>query len=250
MVEHVLHRSPLRDESGGSLLADTGTAGDIIGDIALESQKVDDLRRGCDAVAVAYLLRSAHLEVASLEGGTVHQSVLGDELAVILVRGHHVGGHALGLGPAGKRADDVVGLEALDLDDLDAPGPDDVLDKGDGVGYVLGLLVALGLVLGVCLVTECLAAGRVEADGHVGRILLAHYVIEGVDKTEYGRGVSARRGYARRANQGVVCAVDQRVGVKQEQFLVFHICSDAVILNLSPNAKLTFFESLKTNPEG
>ena len=43
MFQHVLHRTKLLDEFGGSLLAHTGTTGEIVGRVAHQCQQVDDL---------------------------------------------------------------------------------------------------------------------------------------------------------------------------------------------------------------
>ena len=224
VVEHVLHRAELRDELGGGLLTHAGAAGDVVADVALEGQQVDDLAGAGDAVALAHLLRTAHLEALALERRAVHEHVVGDELAVVLVRRHHVGGEALARGLGGKRAYDVVGLIARHLDDMDAPCLDNLLDDGYGEGDVLGLFVALGLVFGVELVAEGVAAGRVEADGHVLRIFLAHNLVKDVGEAVDGRGVAPVRGVERVAYHRVVGAVYQCVCVEQKQFFLFHLC--------------------------
>ena len=237
VLKQVLDRAPLVDELGGRLLADSRASRHIVGDVALEGQQVDDLRGRGDAVAVAHLLGAAHLEALALERRPVHEHAVGDQLAVVLVGRHHICGEALLGGDDGEGADDVVGLVVLHLDHADAVGADDAFDVWDGEGDVLGLLVALCLVLGVGLVAEGFAVGRVEADGHVGGILLAEDLLERVAEAENGRGVAAVGGDPRRAYQRVVGAVNQRVCVQQKQFLLFHVSGGAVFYD----SKITTF---------
>ena len=71
------------------------------------------------------------------------------------------------LGLVGQCADDVIGLEAFDLNDGDAVGLEDALDVGHGNEDALRGLFAVGLVGLVVLVPEGVAAGRVKADGQM-----------------------------------------------------------------------------------
>ncbi len=78
-----------------------------------------------------------------------------DQLAVVLVRGHHVGVITLGGRALGQSAYHVIGLIALHLDHRDAVGFEDTLDIRHRRGDIFRLLVAVGFVVGEFLVAEC-----------------------------------------------------------------------------------------------
>lgn len=61
---------------------------------------------------------------------------------------------------------------------------------------------------------ECGSCG-VEYDGYVCGLLTTHEFVEGVEVSEYGRCVDAFGVDARDADEGVICAVDERVGVDE-----------------------------------
>ena len=169
---------------------------------------------------MTHLGRPAQLEALAAERRPVLQHAVGHELSVVLVGRHHVGEVALGLGHAAERADDVVGLVAVDFYHRDAVGREYLLDVRDGGGDVLGLLLALRLVLGVGLMAESAALG-VEAGGNVAGVLLFQNLLQRVAESEDGRGVQSGRCKARRAEHGIVSAIYERVRVQQKQFL-FH----------------------------
>ena len=193
MREHFLDTAELRYELDGSFLTDTRAARHIVRSVALEGQQVYDLTRRCYAVTLAHLLRPADLETLTFERWTVHQYVVGHELAVVLVRSHHVGGETFLGGVCGEGSYYIVGLVALHLHHGYAVGCQYSFYIRNCQGYVLGLFVASSLVLGVFLVSEGLAAGRVEAHGYIAGIFLAEHLLQSVDKTEHRRSVEPLR---------------------------------------------------------
>ncbi len=220
--KQILYGAELVDELDGGLLAHTGTARDVVGGIALERKEVYDLTGRLYAVLLTDLFGAAHLESQTFERRTVHEHPVRDELSVVLVGGHHVGGESGLLGAARECSDDVVGLVAGHFDDGYAVGIEKTLDVGYGHGDVLGLLVASGLILGVLVMAEGAAVGRVEAYGYISGILLAEHILEGIAETEYRRGIHPRRIDAGRAQQRVVRTVDECVGIEEKQFFIFH----------------------------
>ena len=214
VFEQVFYRAKLRNKFGRRLFTYAGATGHVVRRIAFEGQEVYYLARRRYAVAFAHLLWAAYFEALSLDGRAVHKHAVGHQLAVVFVGGHHIGGEAPVECAARQRADYVVGLVALDLDHGYAVGREYGLDIGERQCYVFGLLVAPGLVFGVLLVAESVAVRRVEAYGYIAGVLFLEEVFEGVHEAEYGRGVEARRCRARRAEQGIVCPVNQGIGIE------------------------------------
>ena len=85
-----------------------------------------------------------------------------------------------------KRADDIVGLVALDFIDGDTVGLEDAFDVGDSLENALGRLLAVGLVGLVVLVPEGLAPRWIKAHGNVAGLLTFEHVLQGIDKAEHG----------------------------------------------------------------
>ncbi len=223
IVEKILYRAELGDEFSRRLLSHTGAAGHIVGGVALECKQVYYLTRRGNAIALAHLLGAADLEALTFDGRAVHEHAVGDELAVVLVGRHHVCGEPFFAGASRECAYHIVGLISLDLYHRYSVGLEDILDVWYGQSDVFGLFVASGLVFGVLLMAESMAVGRIEAHGDISGILLLEEVVESIYKAENRRGVEAGRCHSRRAQQGIVGTVDQRVGVEQKEFLFFHL---------------------------
>ena len=194
--DEFVHAAELGHEFLSGLLPHAGTAGDVVHLVPHKGQYINHLFGLFDAVALAHLPGAAQFEVIAAVGGLVLQDGVGDQLAEVLVGGHHVGGESVGAGLGGHGADDVVGLEAGNLEDGDAVGADDILDDGDGEFDVLGGSLALTLVGLVGLVAEG-GALRIEADRYVGGFLLAQEFLEGAHKAENGGCVHAGACHAR-----------------------------------------------------
>ena len=78
-----------------------------------------------DAPFREHFLHAERLRAVAHARGAVMQDVFADELAEILVRRHHVGGELGRLRLARERADDVVGLVAVELEHGKVEGAND-----------------------------------------------------------------------------------------------------------------------------
>ena len=108
----------LLDDRDGALVADAGSAGDVVDGVAFEREQVGHLR-GRHAHELLHL---GGVVPGVVLGGVEHGDVLVDELEHVLVAGDDDYVEALRLGAAGDGADDVVGLEAGVAQDGDAHG--------------------------------------------------------------------------------------------------------------------------------
>ena len=145
---------------------------------------------------------------------TVDIHVVGHELPVVFVGREHVGGHALAAETRGHGADNVVGLEAVYLQDGYAVGFENALDDRHGELDVFRCLLALGLILGECLMAERPAV--VEGHTDVGGTLLGEHLVERVHESQHSRGVESFGVDAGTAQQRIVGAVDEGVGVQEK----------------------------------
>ena len=210
MVEHVLHVAELIYEFRCCFLTHARTSREVVGRVAHESQKVDDLEWGADGIFLANLRRS-HFLVAASVARTEDEHVVVYELAVVFVGREHVGLHTLGARFGGECAYDVVGLEAVGLHGRYVHGGYDVLYYRNRSPYVFRCLLALGLVLRESLVAECLAV--VEGHGHVGGLFLGEYLVERIYEAHDGRRIESFGVDARVSDKRVIGAVYQRVGI-------------------------------------
>ena len=188
VFQQVLDGAVLLDKFFGGLGTHAGAAGDVVGAVSHQSQDVDELGGGLDAVFGVHLLDAQNFFLERV----IDLDVGGHQLAEVLVARNHIGEEPLLLGLVREGADDIVGLITLDLKDGDAVGLQDAFDVGNGDEDALGRLVAVGLIGLVALVTESLAARRVKAHGDVRRLLALEQFLQGVDKAEHRRGVDAR----------------------------------------------------------
>ena len=209
--QEVLDVAELGDEFLRGFLAHAGAAGDVVRGVSHQAQHVDDLPGVADVELGLYFLDAHCLETARMFGA-VHPHRAPHQLAVVLVRCHHVRGDASPSGLGGQGADDVVGLVAGHFQDGDAVGAYDVLDDGHGEADGLRRLLALGLVLFVGLVAEG-GSGRVEGHAYMGGLLLLQHFFERVDKAQHGRGVEALGVDTRVLDERIISAVYQRVSV-------------------------------------
>ncbi len=127
----MLDAAELLDKFHRRLLAHTRASGNVVDLIPHQCQQVDDLGSGLQAISGADLLLAAQFEVLAAVGGFILQNRGTDELAEILVGGHHICGEPLGLGTAGHGANHIVGLEISHFENRDVVGADDILDIWD-----------------------------------------------------------------------------------------------------------------------
>ncbi len=77
------------------------------------------------------LFQTDDFVVGAFAAGLPHEGGGGNELGEILVGGDHVGFEAIGFRPFHQGADNVVRLEAVDLEDRDGEGAAEALHVGD-----------------------------------------------------------------------------------------------------------------------
>ena len=204
-----VERAVLLQPLGRSLGADAGDAGDVVGGVADEREVIDDaLRRHAE-------LPDHRVAVVDRVGHGVdefHRPV--HELRQILVAGGdervQAGGGRLG----GERTDDVVGLDALDLQQRQAHGAHDGVQRLDLAGELVRHRRAVRLVVGEQVVAEGLAAG-IEHHGDAGGIVFGQQLAQHIDHAVDGAGrLAARVGEPR---QGVERAVQIRRAVHQHK---------------------------------
>ena len=116
MFQQRFDAAELAYELRGRLLANTRTAGYVVGGVTHEAQDVNDLTWTIDVPLLTYFDLTKTLEV-TLRAGTQHADMLRDELAIVLVWREHYGVYALTASSRGQCADDIICLKACDLDD-------------------------------------------------------------------------------------------------------------------------------------
>jgi len=212
--EQPFHAAKLRDELRCRLGAHARAAGDVVARVAHEGKVVDDGERRGQAVFGAHFRRSEHLPRPGSARRPLQQDAFLDELGVVLVGRNHAHLDVVADEALGHRSDDVVGLVALQFENGDAIGANDVLDDGHGAGDVFGLRLTLRLVVGVGLVAER-GAVHVESHGDKVGLLLAQQFVEGVHKAIDRRSVLMLRIDDGRRNQTIISAIDERVSVEK-----------------------------------
>ena len=218
VVQHSRQIAVSGEPFRGSLVADSGHAGQIVGlltDERGQSAVVD----GGDAVLVLDGLGRHPVEVADPAFGVEDRHRLRSQLEGVLVPGHHLDRcPCLGADP-GHRGQCVIGFEALFGHDRDAHRGDDVLDEVDlGVEFRWGLR-ASGLVFGVFLEPEGLPA-EVEGHGHMARCFVAEDVDEHRDEAVDGVRRLAGAGGEVLHGQGVERPIGQGVSVDEQEGFV------------------------------
>ena len=146
--------------------------------------------------------------------GAEHKDVVGHKLAIVLVGRKHVGGYASLAGFGGEGANDVVGLESVDLKHGYVHGAYYLLDDRHRGTNVLRGFLSLRLVGRESLVAERLAV--VESHADVGGLLFGENLVKGIDEAHNGRCVHALRVYTWVLYKRVVGAVDKRIGVEKK----------------------------------
>ncbi len=219
MGDHVLDGAKLGDEFLGCLLPHPGNAGDIVGGVAPKAEQVDDLRWALYAIFFANLLFADDFKTFFARMRTIHPHAGTQKLTIIFVGRHHKNADFIGRKPPCQGADDVVGLEAGNLDDRDAIGLQNLLDVGHRKADSLGGFFALSLVGRVGLMAESSAFG-VEGNAYVVGILLSEHFFQRIDEAHHSRCILSAAVDSRRLDEGIVSTVNQRISIKQKQF--FH----------------------------
>ena len=174
------------DEFFGCFFSDSRNARDVVGCIAPEPEDVDDLFGRFYFPLATNAGGVEQFVVAPLAARFPHGCGVGYELSKIFIGRHHVGVNpSLEIGAVGKRANDIVGLVAWDLQHRDSHGSAKLFDVGDGDGEFLGHFVALCLVFGVNDVPRGGFFG-VEGYADVGRVVVVDQIEKHVCKSENG----------------------------------------------------------------
>ncbi len=219
MVERVFQRAVLRDELERGLGADARHARDVVRRVAGKTEDVAHLVDVRDAPFRQHLRDAERLRVIAHARGPVLQDVLADELPEILVGRHHVGGETGFFRLARERADQVVGLVAIQLEDREVERADHALDVGQRLAELLRHRVALRLVGLEFLVPRGRRVG-VENDREVGRVEAVEQVEQRVGEAVDARGDAAGRRADRVGREREMGAVGQRHAVQKKKCVV------------------------------
>ena len=209
-----VHRPILCDELGGTDFADALDAGDVVGRVAAEGQHVDHLRGRGNAPFLRQLGRTDDLVVPAGLAGLVLQDVRGDQLAVILVRRHHVDPETGGFCAAGHGTDDVVGLETVLHQHRHPERMQQLRQRLQRIDDQLRRRRARTLVGRIHLIAER-AAGRVEGHGEMRRLFAVDELQQIFSETEEDGSVHPLRVDHRPAEERVVHLEDERVSVNE-----------------------------------
>ena len=121
--DEILDRAEFGDELFRRFLADAGDPGDVVRRVTPQAKDVDDLCRALDFPVGEHRGQVDDLILRALSPGLPHRGALGNELREILVRRDHEGLETFRLGAFHEGADDVVRLEAIQLQHRDMEGP-------------------------------------------------------------------------------------------------------------------------------
>ena len=150
--------------------------------------------------------------IATAVAGFVHHDVVADQLTVVLVGRQHEGLHARFAGFRGERSDDVVGLEAVYLEDGDVHRLENIFYNRYARANVLRSLLALCLIGREGFRAEGRSV-RIEGHGQVAWLLLLHHLVQRVAETEDGRCVEPFRVDTRVLDEGIIGTINQCVGI-------------------------------------
>ena len=170
MGVYVLYSPEFRYEFAGSDLSHTLDAGNVVGCIAAYRKYFDYLLRSCDVIFLADLLHVNKFVVASGLARFVLDYVRTDQLAIVFVRGYHVGFESLSLRPFCHRAYHVVRLIAFQHQDRKTHGLAQFAQRLKGVYHKLRGLASCALVFRVHFMSER-TSRWVERYSEVGRFL-------------------------------------------------------------------------------
>ncbi len=162
------------DPFGGCLRADPGHARQVVGGLPHQRRQLGVLR-GRHEVALEHRLGGHPGQVGNALARVEHGHVVGDQLQRVAVAGADQYLQALRGCLLGEGGDDVVGLEAVQLDVGDVERVEHLFDQRDLTGELGRRLRAVRLVLAVLVAAEGLP-GDVEGHRQMGRLLVAQHV--------------------------------------------------------------------------
>ena len=111
---NVFYGSEFCNKLSGTYLADAFDSRYIVRAVSADGQNLNDLFRALDSVFCAYLCYIDKFDISSGLARLVLYDIRRYELAVVLVRGHHIYFESLTLRSFCHRSDDIVRLESFD----------------------------------------------------------------------------------------------------------------------------------------
>ena len=238
MFQQIFDAAEFADQLLCGFLSDARTTGNVVGGVTHQSEHINDLPGGLD-VELGFHLLYAHDLKAACVLGSVHKYVFGYQLAVVFIRGHHVGGDALLPRLRGKRADNIVGFIARYFQDRDAVCADDILYNRYGEPYGFRSFLPLCLILFICFMAEG-GSGRVESDTDMAWIFFFEHFLKRVHKAKNGRGIEPFGIGPRGFDERVIGAIYQCIGIEKKQFIVrIHIFILFFMVKVQKNTVLT-----------
>ena len=221
VLEHGLDRPPALDQRMCGLFADALYARHVVGGIAEQREVVRDafgrhpepLRSILRVVPLLCCAPRATVPRVEYPDSRAHQ------LEEVLVAGHDHRFHAAPRGLPRQRADHIISLEAIEFEDRDAVGREnlrDALDPGVEVGLLRRLQpLTRRLVFGVSLV----AKGKpcVMHPPEVLRMVPFDQPAQELQHAAGDRGILALAADELLVGEGEERAIDQRVAVDEEE---------------------------------
>ena len=172
MCEHVLNGTVGQQQLRSCLRADTRDARNVVGRIAHESLEIDELHR-LKAILLLEGSRVIVLELRDALLGQEHAQVWPHELQSVAVARDDTHIIALSRGLRRERADDVVGLVVVLLEERDAHVRGELAQERELREEFLRRLVARALVVGIALRAEGMAA-LIKGQRHEVGLLLGN----------------------------------------------------------------------------
>ena len=217
VLEHVFYASKLAEQLACRFRAHTRTSRHVVARIAHQPKIVDDLCGVFQTIFFANGLFVQNFERIAAASGLTHHNAWFHQLCIVLIGRNHLHKNSRFHRLFCHGANHVVGLEAGRLEQRNAIGPNDVLDERYGKANVLGCGFALRLVFGIGFVAKG-GAGGVEGNADEVGLFFAKNLFERIDKTIDGRGVLFARIDARRIDERIIGAINERIGIEQAEF--------------------------------
>ena len=214
---YLIHAAVLAQQLGRAHRPHALHSRNIVGGIAAQRKHVDDLRRAVYPPLFTDGRLVQHLIVGTRLAGPVLEHVRRHQLAVILVRRHHIHVEALGGAAARHGTYHVVGLEAAYHQHRDIQGLDYRRERFKSVDDQLRGLGSVGLVLGVHLVAKR-SSRRVETHCDVSGLLPVDQLQQVFGKSEQDGRVNSLGVHHGAPKESIIHLEDKRVAVDQKKF--------------------------------